>query len=209
MNTPIPVDLNRQHYRRAIATITIVLIACTLYGAVRYNVLQGISWHEFPLWTMNKVFSMAAMILAALAAVSGLGKNKVVVYTSQLWHAVLWTTCIHAGMSFVLLSPERYPWFYVTPTLNGSTLNGFYAFSFALSITALTILLLRRGRRYTFTSSFLILFLAPAHITLLGLMFWFNKFTWPAGLPPVSLIAVAAGCIALLAITWSRFFKKM
>ncbi len=185
------------------------------YAIVRYHLAGDVSWAHFPLFTFNKATSLAAIVFVACSYLVG----KII-----HWHdhdralrLVVIKFCglvgfflagVHAFFSVCLLSPAYYAkYFDVDGRLN---LQGEVAMSvgvvalFLLMSPAITTLPMmpkaiggmrwKRSQR----AGYVALILVVGHLVVLGLKGWLAPRSWPAGIPPISLISFLAASIPLL-----------
>ena len=185
------------------------------YAIVRYHLAGDVSWTHFPLFIFNKATSLAAVVFVACSYLVG----KII-----RWHdhdralrLVVIKFCglvgfflagVHAFFSLCLLSPAYYAkYFDVDGRLN---LQGEVAMSvgvvalFLLMAPAITTLPMMPkaigGKRWKRSqrTGYLALILVVGHLVVLGLKGWLAPSSWPAGIPPISLVAVLAAAIPLL-----------
>ena len=45
------------------------LLGSTLYATVRYNVVKGVPWSDWPAYTPNKALALAALVVLVLSVV--------------------------------------------------------------------------------------------------------------------------------------------
>ncbi len=185
------------------------------YAIVRYHLAGDVEWRHFPLFIFNKATSLAAVVFVSCSYLIG----KII-----HWHdhdkalrLVVIKFCglmgfflagIHALFSLSLLSPAYYAkYFDADGRLN---LQGELAMSvgvialFFLMAPAITTLPMmpkalggqrwKRGQR----AGYLTLILVVVHLVVLGVKGWLAPKGWPAGLPPISLLACLAALVPLL-----------
>ena len=185
------------------------------YAIVRYHLAGDVEWRHFPLFIFNKATSLAAVVFVSCSYLIG----KII-----HWHdhdkalrLVVIKFCglmgfflagVHAFLSLSLLSPAYYAkYFDEAGRLN---LQG----ELAISVGVIALFLLmgpalmtlpmmpkavggqrwKRGQRM----GYLTLILVVAHLVVLGLKGWLAPKGWPAGIPPISLVAVLAALVPLL-----------
>ncbi len=188
--------------------ITIVLITGLGYAVLRYHLLGPVPWKDFPFFILNKGISLSAFILLALNF--GLGPlNNLGVTVSNGWlnaRKALGMTgflmvLIHALMSFLLFRPSIYGKFFAdngTLTLLAglSMLAGVFAFVVLWGYNMSFQTFLREDKPFIefITSRKFLLFallLGAAHLFFMGYEGWLKPDSWHAGLPPISLVAMA------------------
>jgi DMSO/TMAO reductase YedYZ heme-binding membrane subunit len=191
------------------------------YAIVRYHVAEGVEWSHFPLFILNKAVSLAAVFFVASSYLVG---------RVLKWHnhdprirLIVVKFCglmglsfaaIHAFMSLALWSASYYPAYF----LEGGRLNlwGELAITlgavglWALAIPGITTLPTmakslggfrwKRSQR----AGYVALTLVAAHLAALGFRGWLDPSRWPAGLPPISLLAFLAAAFTVLLKARSR-----
>ena len=185
------------------------------YAVVRYHLAGDVSWAHFPLYILNKATSLAAVVFVACSYLIG----KII-----RWHdhdkalrLVVIKFCglmgfflagVHAFFSVCLLSPAYYAKYYdVDGRLNllgeAAFSIGVVALFFLMSPAITTIPMMAKaigGKRWKRNQrlGLLTLALVVAHLVILGLKGWLDPGGWPAGIPPISLVAVLAAATPLL-----------
>ena len=84
-------------------TISTVLAATALYATFRYNVFKGVAWSEWPVYILNKVFALSALLLLMIYAIQ----------SRRSWHEAAGRLLpvarilmlMHAGLSLAILTP--------------------------------------------------------------------------------------------------------
>ncbi len=175
------------------ATLTLILIMTLAYSVARYHVFGDVPWAQMPLYVMNKSVSWTGLTLLALAY---LRRDKPA--ARDLGVLGLFLTGAHLAMSFALLSPAYYAKLYggarLTATGEGAILAGVAAAA-VLALPALGTLpgvreALGNARWLRWQrAGYWALALTAAHCALLGGKGWFAPETWPAGLPPITLLS--------------------
>lgn len=190
--------------------------AALAYAIIRYHVAGDVAWDHFPLFILNKAMSFAAVIFVACSYLVG----KVI-----RWHdhdkalrLVVIKFCgligffmagVHAFMAVMLLTPAYFAKYFAPDgRLNiegelGMTV-GVLALFFLMSPAITTLPMMPKalgGRRWKRTQrvGYLALGLVAAHLVVLGVKGWLAPSGWPAGLPPISLLAFAAAVVPFVA----------
>lgn len=197
-------------------TVSAVLIALAIgYAVLRYHVIKGVPWSNFPLFILNKGLSLSAVFLIAVSYVLGhlsrFFPKTFIPWLSMRKYLGLFgfgLAAVHALMSLLLLSPAYYPKFFVESgklNLVGelSLLFGVVSFS-VFSIVAITSipsvekemdknkwLKVQRMGYLAFAS-------VGLHVLIMGFAGWLTPKTWPGGLLPVSLVAFIVIAITIL-----------
>ncbi|MBI2145038.1 hypothetical protein HYU18_01810, partial [Candidatus Woesearchaeota archaeon] len=105
---------------RQVAVISLVaFIAALAYAVVRYHVIKGVPWDDFPLYILNKAVSLAAVFLIAMSYEFGplarfLPRVFVPLLPARKYLGLLGfgLAAVHAVMSLLLFSPAYYPKFF-------------------------------------------------------------------------------------------------
>ena len=205
------------HNSRSVAAplIAMVLAFAIAYAVLRYHVAGPVPWKDFPLFILNKGFSLAAFVL--LACNFGFGPlRKLGVPLPNSWldaRKALGMTgfllvLIHALMSFLLFKPAVYGNFFApdgTLTLLAglSMLTGVLAFVVLWAYNLSFQTFLREDKAFiSFITSrrFLLVafLLGAAHLLFMGYEGWLKPGGWHGGLPPISLVAFAVFVMAYI-----------
>jgi DMSO/TMAO reductase YedYZ heme-binding membrane subunit len=199
----------------AAALIAMALAFAIAYAVLRYHVAGPVPWKDFPLFILNKGFSLAAFVL--LACNFGFGPlRKLGVPLPNSWldaRKALGMTgfllvLIHALMSFLLFKPAVYGNFFApdgTLTLLAglSMLTGVLAFVVLWAYNLSFQTFLREDKAFiSFITSrrFLLVafLLGAAHLLFMGYEGWLKPGGWHGGLPPISLVAFAVFVMAYI-----------
>ncbi len=193
----------------------VVFGASLVYAVIRYHFAGDVEWRHFPLFILNKATSLAAVIFVACSYL--VGKS---IHWHDHDHALrlvvikfcglvgFFLAAVHAFFALSLLSPAYYAKYFDA----GGRLNlqgelalsvGVVALFFLMSPAITTLPMMPKalgGRRWKRTQrvGYLALILVVVHLVVLGLKGWLAPKGWQAGLPPISLIAVAAALVPLL-----------
>lgn len=202
-----------------------VLLFFIMYATLRYMVFKGVDWFHFPVYIMNKIFSIAGLFLIALSYM--LTKVNWIKFDSEsskvqfIRFAGLagFSLCaIHVFLSLVILSPSYFPKFYHGDMMNFkgefSMLMGVISL-YCFTIPAITSLPFmkkavgmkkwKRGQKMGYYGLLISLF----HVTAMGFGSWIDVANWPGYLPPISLLATIIILIPLyLKIIKIKFLTK-
>jgi DMSO/TMAO reductase YedYZ heme-binding membrane subunit len=192
----------------------VILGACLAYAVVRYHIVGDVPWSHFPLFILNKVLSLAAVVFVACSYLIGkvirwhdhdMALRLVVIKFCGLMGFFL--AAVHALMSVFLLTPAYFAKYFVADgrlNLQGELgmALGIVALFFLLSPAITTIPMMPKalgGWRWKRSQrvGYLALFLTAAHLMALGLKGWLTPGKWPAGLVPISLVAFVVAVIPL------------
>ena len=187
-----------------------------VYAIIRYHLAGDVAWAHFPLFIFNKATSLAAVFFVASSYLVG----KVI-----HWHdhdkalrLVVIKFCglvgfflagIHALFSLSLLSLAYYGKYFDPDgrlNIEGelALVVGVVALFMLMSPAITTLPMMpkaiggqrwKRGQRLGYVA----LLLVVVHLVALGLEGWLAPGGWNGGLPPISLVAVLAALIPLLA----------
>ncbi|MCW2393553.1 hypothetical protein [Sphingobium sp. B11D3A] len=165
------------------------------YATLRYNVLKGVPWADWPAYTVNKALAVGSLILM-VAAVFRLRQPARSGTPFLIWAGALALT--HSLLSFPLLNPIYYPRLFESGKLTGIA-------GLSLTLGALLMAGLELGARRAGVWSYglrvraltLIAFGTGVHAALPAVSTWFEPAKWPGGLPPLTLISFLAGALTL------------
>jgi DMSO/TMAO reductase YedYZ heme-binding membrane subunit len=203
----------------------VVFGAALGYSILRYHITSEVAWTHFPLFILNKATSLAAVVFVACSYLIGRvikwhnsdPKLKLVVikFCGLMGFSL---AAIHAFFSVCLLNPGYFAKFFA----EDGRLNlvgelglavGIVAL-WAVAIPAITTLPVmpkaiggirwKRSQRM----GYLCLSLVVAHMVVLGLKGWMTPEKWPWGLPPISMLAVTAAAVPLVAKLWTLVKRK-
>ena len=173
--------------------VPIVVASTLLYATVRYNVLKGVAWCEWPTYVANKAAALSALLLIVLSLRRGLPSDD----EARLRRTAAWLVALHGVLSLGLLGPATYPRYFVDgkPTA---------AAAWSLLAGALSAVVMLRGLPADGSGSSstrwrlgLLAFVPGVHAALLGYESWFAPATWPGYLVPITLLAFVAGAVGL------------
>ncbi len=193
----------------------VVFGGCLVYAVVRYHLAGDVAWRHFPLFILNKATSLAAVILVACSYLIG----KII-----RWHdhdkalrLVVIKFCglmgfflagVHAFFAVCVLTPAYFAKYFDADgrlNLEGelAMATGVIALFFLLSPAITTLPMMPKalgGWRWKRSqrAGYLALILVVGHVVALGLKGWLAPSGWPAGLPPISLLALMAALVPLV-----------
>lgn len=168
------------------------LALCLAYAVVRYHVFGPVAWSHLPLYTFNKAVAFAAAILLASAYLGGNGG-----FARRAGLAGFGFAALHSLMSLALLSPNSYPKLFEDgrPNLAGgiSILCGCLPLLVWILLAVFSIPAAADGlppdRFGTLRSlGYWALGLTGAHVAAMGWKGWTEPRSWPAGIPPITLL---------------------
>jgi branched-subunit amino acid transport protein AzlD len=177
-------------------TILTVLVTTALYATLRYNVFKGVAWSEWPVYVLNKVFALSALLLLMIYALRR--RRSAAEPAGRLLPAAWTLMLLHAGISLVILNPAYYAKYFQIEKLTWQA-----GWSMMLGVVAAVGLhKFCRACELSNAVSFLakvgiLAFLSGLHAALLGYAGWFQPATWPGHMIPITLISFVAGSVAL------------
>ena len=192
--------------KQASKIILFTIVFSMGYAILRYHIAGSVPWKDLPFFILNKGFSLAAFVLLTLNFALGPAKN-VGLPVSQSWlnsRQSLGMTgfllvLIHALMSLILFSPDRYRQFFLDDgTLTGiagiSMLAGVLGFVFLWGYNFSFQTHLRDNKEFIgfITSRRCLIWalsLGGIHLFFMGFSGWLNPTGWHGGMPPISLVA--------------------
>ena len=185
------------------------------YAVIRYHLVGDVPWRHFPLFILNKATSLAAVIFVASSYLIGRiihwhdhDKALRLVVIKFCGLTGFFLAGVHALFSLGLLSPAYYGKYF--DDIGRLNLQGEIAISvgvvalyFLLSPAVTTLPMMPKaigGVRWKRSqrAGYVALALVVIHLVALGLNGWLKPQGWPGGIPPVSLVAVAAALVPLL-----------
>ena len=204
--------------------ITLIALAFG-YSIVRYNIIKGVSWDNFPLYISNKAISLSAVFLIASSYILGpLARFSPGVFASKLSMRKylgligFGLGAIHAVISLLIFNPAYYAkYFQASGKLN---LNGELAllfgvlslFVFAIvAISSIPSVIESTDQTKWFKIQqlgYLALVFVGLHVLIMGLSGWFKPQDWPGGLLPISLVAFSVILLTLLLKALALLFPK-
>ncbi len=185
--------------------IVLIVFLSWAYAVVRYNIFKQVEFAQLPLYVTNKSFALSAVILVCIATLKSekFGKDFSV-YLSTAGYLIALT---HMLITYTIIKPEYFPKLFVSGKL---TVFGEMSLLFGvLTFTAFTFLVIfmitRDYYRNLFGQIFTINFLnllaltfLSFHTLLLGIKNWSSPQTWPAMLPPISLLGFIATIVTIV-----------
>ncbi len=186
-----------------------------VYAIVRYHLAGDVEWRHFPLFILNNATSLAAVVFVACSYLVG----KIIHWhdDDKALRLVVIKFCglmgffmagVHALFSFCLLTPAYFAKYFDAGgrlNLRGevSMLVGVLALFFLMSPAITTLPMMPKaigGQRWKRSQrlGYLALLLVVVHLVVLGLKGWLTPKSWPAGIPPISLLAVLAALLPII-----------
>jgi hypothetical protein len=188
--------------RKPSSAVWVITAASLAYATLRYNVVKGVAWSDWPVFILNKGLALSSLVL--LAAWILRHRRSTEASEPALLAAASRLMLAHIGLSLVVLSPAYFPAFFVDGRL---TWQAGAALATGMSAAVALAGVSRPGRahRSRLRGLGLIAFAAGCHAALFGYASWFTPAAWPGYLPPITLVSFAAGLIGALGALGERF----
>ena len=193
----------------------VVFGGCVAYSVVRYHLAGDVEWRQFPLFILNKATSLAAVVFVACSYLIGKiirwhdhdnALRLVVIKFCGLMGFFL--AAVHAFFAVCLLTPAYFAKYFDEVgqlNLQGEVAmsTGVIALFFLLSPAVTTMPMMPKaigGWRWKRSQrmGYVALILVVGHLVALGLPGWLAPAGWPAGMPPISLLALVAALVPLV-----------
>ena len=192
----------------------VVFGGALVYAIARYHLTGDVAWRHFPLFILNKATSLAAVVFVACSYLVGKiirwhdhDKRLRLVVIKFCGLMGFFLAAIHALLSLSILTPAYFAkYFDAVGRLNlqgelGMSV-GVLALFLLLSPAITTLPMMPKalgGKRWKRAQrlGYLALILVVVHLVVLGLKGWLAPKGWPAGIPPISLVAVLAALVPL------------
>jgi hypothetical protein len=179
-----------------------VVAGAAMYATARYHVFNNVAWSDWPIYTMNKVFGLSALVLLVLAVARRRWRPELPIGGTMLSAGVLFG--MHVLVSLALLSPAYYPKMFAGGKLSAPA--GTALVLGAIATAALAAGAKPRPQQHADTKArglALLAFALGAHGALPGVASWLEPSAWPGLMPPISLVSFVLGAAALgIAWTW-------
>jgi hypothetical protein len=208
--------------RKAQQIILIVFLLSLAYSVLRYHVVGTVGSKDFALYVINKCMALSGFILLTLnftmGPAKGLGAD-----VPDTWLAARKEIGIFAFMlilahmlsAMLLFGAEGYYGKFFVP---GEGLSAVGSWSMLFGVLAFVWLWLYnisfKGRQegdeaflrlVTSRGSILTAAaLAAGHVGVMGFRAWFQPDTWPGGMPPITMVAMAVFVIGLVVFLAGR-----
>ena len=209
--------------KKSMQIITIVFGFCLIYGVVRYHVFEGTPPNDFALYVFDKVISLTGFILLAINFALGPAKN-IGVDVPDSWLSsrkeigtvAFMAILVHVFIALLTFGSGAY---YSKFFEADGSISMIGSWSMLCGVLALVWLWLYNISFKTrqqgdeaflkFLTSFSSLriagLLAAGHVTIMGYKGWMTPDTWPGGMPPITMVAIAAYLVCLFLNLKSRF----
>ncbi|PKN54256.1 MAG: hypothetical protein CVU56_27555 [Deltaproteobacteria bacterium HGW-Deltaproteobacteria-14] len=173
----------------------LTLLGSACYATVRYNGYKGVPWGDWPTYTLNKVFAVAAVALLLVAALRR--RRAGAPSTAPLLAHAAALTALHVTLSLMLLSPTYFPGYFAAGKLTAAA-------GAAMTLGAIAVVWMARGRVGPRTREdrargglALLAGLIAAHTAIQGGPGWLTPETWPGGMPPITLLGTLLALVVL------------
>jgi len=198
-NTPGPAGAAsaRDH-----ALAAALLGAALAYATVRYNVLKGVPWSDWPGYIVNKALAVAGLWLLAWSAWRKLAGRR----STRV--PMGWAGCLilsHVLVSLGLFGSVVFPKYFADGKVN--LVGGASLLAGALAVTLLEIgarCASAWPRRTWLRTLAAVIALSALHTALPGFAGWFVPREWPGSLPPLTLLACAPAAAIAVSVAWAR-----
>ncbi len=191
--------------KHTVASIIILIIIFT-YAIIRYHILRGVPWDNFPLYISNKAISLASLVFIAISYMLGsLAKFIPNVFVKALPSRKFFgllgfgLAAVHALISAIIFSPAYYGRFFAENgklNLNGELILAFGILAFftflIVAITSLPSIAEKLDNKEWLAMQrlgYLGLIFLLLHVFILGRRGWLIPDAWRAGMMPISLVA--------------------
>lgn len=183
------------------ARIVAVTVAAAIYATLRYNVAKGVPWADWPSYIANKVLAVTGLVLLSWAALRKL-RSSGSAATFMRWGGG--ATLAHVVLSLGLFSSGYFEKLFAGGKL---TFTGGLSLLFAVLATVLLEVGARQAAQWTASTAqratAWLLLLSSLHTMTPSATGWFDPASWPAGMPPLTLLATLPAAAALAAWVWS------
>lgn len=184
----------------------VIVAAATCYATLRYNVFKGVAWEEWPVYVVNKVFALSALILLVRCVVQQRRRGTVDASLLTVAGGLMLT---HVALSLAILDPAYYSKYFT-----GNKLTCQAGWSMLIGVVAaLGIIVYSRACANRRAPSWIwmiavLAFLSGIHAALLGYRGWFTPEAWPGYMVPITLISFAVGAIGIVVAAWPASKKR-
>ena len=182
--------------RRPSAAIWGITGASIAYATLRYNVLKGVAWSDWPVFVLNKAIALSSLLLLVVWVLRA--RRGARAPQEALLAAAARMMLAHVGLSLVLLTPVYFPAFFAEGRLTwqaGAALLLGVAAAMGLSVASRS----GSGHGASRRALGIVAFAAGSHAALFGYASWLTPATWPAYLLPITLLSFAAGVVGIVA----------
>lgn len=200
-----------------------VLAVSFAYAILRYHILKGVAWAQFPLFISNKAIALTSVALIAISySIGALAHIFPRMFTKALPARKFFglfgfaLASLHGLISLLIFNPAYYPKFFegsgkLNLTGELSLLFGVASFALFLLVAITSVPSIERAlgekRWLSFQHlGYLGLVAVLGHVFTMGISGWTDSSSWPGGLLPISLIAFVIALCALLLRAISMLF---
>jgi hypothetical protein len=177
-------------------TSLLALLGSAIYATARYNIFKGVPWSDWPTYTLNKAFALAALVLLVFSVTRARAGGHSIAPAMHM-AGVFWLT--HVALSLTLLSPAYYDKFFVQGKLTATA-----GLSMLLGSVAAAVMAVGKGVREDQAGGrglgylAMLAFVVGLHAMLQGFAGWFTPSEWPGRMPPITLISFLLGLAAVV-----------
>jgi len=170
------------------------------YATIRYNLIKGDAWQDWPVFTLNKAFGVSSLLLLVIAVVRyrlmPLRSNARILYVSGIFGGV------HILVSCMLLGPSYFEKFFYNGRL---TVSAGFSMLFGALSAVLFISKAGEKKREPQTDTIIrslavVCSLIGLHVAFQGFEVWMSPGDWPGFLAPMTLVSFLAAIVAIAMI---------
>jgi hypothetical protein len=197
------ISVARNNDRSGVKISFIIFFVATVYATIRYNVIKGVAWSDWPLYTLNKVFGVTSLLLLVVAVIryrlGPLYSNAKILYMAGLFAG------IHILISFMLLNPVYFQKFFLD-----NKLTAVASISMLLGSIATVIFISGAASKSDrnvddkIRSLVVVCVLTGLHTFFQGFQSWLVFSTWPGFFPPITLISFVASITAVILMIYPK-----
>lgn len=187
--------MRRDPSKRA-TTVAWVVLGSTAYATIRYNLLQGTPWVDWPTLVLNKALGFSSLLLLVIAVLRLRSPRQS--SPSQALQAAGVLAALHVLLSLVLLTPAYYDKFFREGKFTAAA-----AWSMLLGSVAAVVMVTGAKRsegqdpKRRILKLALLALVVGLHALLQASAAWFEPSRWPGAMPPITLLSFLASLAAV------------
>ena len=196
--------------KKSIQIILGVFLFSLVYAILRYHVFEGVGSKDFPLYVLNKVLALSGFILLtinfALGPAKRLGADVPDAWLSarkEIGIASFLLIFSHLVCAVLLFGSGGYYAKFFVPENGLSAIGSWSMLLGVLSFVWLWLYNISFKTRQEGDEAFIKLvtshgsitiasLLAAGHVTVMGFKGWLSPENWAGGMPPITMVAIAA-----------------
>jgi uncharacterized membrane protein YsdA (DUF1294 family) len=193
---PTAAELSRESPRIEMKIVLLSFLGSVLYSTLRYNVFKGVPWSDWPTYILNKAFALTALLLMAICVIR---RSKIPgVSNAALMRMTSMFIAIHIILSIYLRASTYYGKF-----LPEGRVTVAAASSLALGLMAMIAFWTGKSSAQGHSNEqksrrlATLALVSGVHAALLGYAVWFHPTQWPGMMPPITLISILLGLLAV------------